>query len=288
MKAFFLFARTEVTFRKYHTTLWLIFDKLCKRLYTSFCCWKGWFLFMKIVDAVWEKRNLGVTAKEVTLDLGDTVDGLDELFELDSEYTVVRVPVGCVDLMFKLNDLGYRFIETMLNIQHGHKDVGSGLDRITKRIAESITYFEMSDNELEELRRQLRGGIFYTDRISLDPEFSAAKAAERYIGWIGDLQSQGGNVFKCVLSGEIFGYFTSKIDGSNVNRVDNVGVYKNYENAGLGVGLVNASIRHACEAGAKMTVSSVSSNNIPALKANLAAGYVITSSQYIYIKHSSY
>ncbi|MCL2222326.1 MAG: GNAT family N-acetyltransferase [Oscillospiraceae bacterium] len=242
---------------------------------------------MKIVDATWEKRNLGVLAKEVTLDIGDTVSDLEQLNRLNSEYTVIRVPAGSVELMFKLEDMGYRFIETIINIQHNHKDIGSTLDRITKRIADSITYFEMNETELSELWQELRGGIFYTDRISLDPAFSVDKAAERYIGWMSDLLSQGGKVLGCIFKDDIFGYFTSKIDAGNVNRVDNIGIYKNYENAGLGVALVNASIRYAQNEGAKMTVSSISSNNMPALKANLAAGYSVTSAQYIYIRHTS-
>lgn len=242
---------------------------------------------MKIIDAVWEKRNLGVITKEIDLDISDTPADLEQLHELDFEYAVVRVPAGCIDLMFKLEDMGYRYIETMLNVQHDLRNIDATFNRITKRVADSITYTEMNEKELSELWKQLSQGIFTTDRISLDPAFAPGKSANRYIGWIGDEISCDSKAYICSLEGKQFGYFISKLYAEKVCYIVNIGLYKEYENSGIGVCLVNASIRQAIEAGAKIVVGgSISSNNIPAIKANLAAGYRIVSAQYIYIKHN--
>jgi GNAT superfamily N-acetyltransferase len=241
---------------------------------------------MIIVDAAWEKRNLGIVVKEVNLDGTETIADLEKIRELDYEYAVVRVPAGAIELMFTIEDLGFHYIESMLSIHHDLKNVGANMDRISKRIADSVTYSEMDEEELTELWEQLRLGIFDTDRIYVDPQFTPEQSANRYVGWFGDELNRGGRIFKCVLNGKTFGYFVSKIDSENVNHVINIGTYKEFQKAGLGVALVNATLRQAAEAGARMSVSGISSNNMSSIKANLAAGYSIVSAQYIYIKHN--
>jgi hypothetical protein len=240
---------------------------------------------MRIIDAVWETRNFGITSKEIDVEPGDKPETLEQIRNLDCDYAVVRVPAGSVEIMFKLDDMGYHFIETILNLQHDHRNIGSTLNSTAKRIADSITYDIMDETELTQLWNQLRMGIFNTDRIYLDPAFTPEQSAIRYINWINDEIARGGNVHKCVLKGNIFGYFVSRINTENVNYVYNIGTYKGYETSGLGVCLVHTSIRQAYEAGAKKTISGLSTNNIPSVTANLAAGYRITTSQYIYIKH---
>jgi len=240
---------------------------------------------MKIIDATWELPNLGVVTKEVNLDADDAVESLEQIRNLDCEYSVVRVPAARVDLMFKLDDLGYRFIETIIHVQHDLKNIGSTLSPVTKRIAESITYAEMNEEDLAELCDQLKAGMFDTDRISLDPMFSQDIAAKRYIKWIKDEVARGGKVFKCVLKGKTFGYFLSRINDENINCVYHIGTYKEFVHAGLGVCLVHTTVRQAFEAGAKRTIGGFSSNNVPSTKANLSAGYQITAMQYVYIKH---
>jgi len=244
-------------------------------------------LFMKIVDAFWEQRNLGVVAKEINFEANDKVSDLDQIRNLDCEYSVARIPAGCIDLMFNLEEMGYRFIETMLDVQHDHKDIGFTLNRVAKRIADSITYYEMNDIDLNELRNQLRLGIFKTDRVSLDPAFSPDKSANRYIGWIGDELTRDGKVYKCIHKDNVFGYFVCRMDGDKVNYVYNIGIYKDQNYAGLGVGLIIASIKQALEAGAKKTISGLSTNNMPAIAANLAAGYRVIGAKYIYVKHNA-
>jgi len=240
---------------------------------------------MKIFDAPWEKRNLGVVSKEINLEIGDMPSDLDSLSDLDCDYAVARVPAGLVPLMFKLEDMGFRFIETILHVAHDHKNIGSSLNSVAKRIADSVTYAEMNENEFEELWGEIRGGIFFTDRISLDPAFSPELAANRYVGWIGDLLERGGKVFKCSLKDDIFGYFTSIISADNFNVVNNIGIYKKYENAGLGMALVNTIIRHSSESGAKKLIGGMSANNLPSLKSQVSAGFQITGIDYIYVRH---
>jgi hypothetical protein len=60
---------------------------------------------MKIVNAIWERRNLGVRCIEVTLEATDAVpDVKSTLAGLDTQYLVIKVPAGRSDLMFCLSE----------------------------------------------------------------------------------------------------------------------------------------------------------------------------------------
>ena len=48
---------------------------------------------MKVIDAVWEKENLGVETKEVVIDHGDCKrNALKFLETVSAEYVVVKIP----------------------------------------------------------------------------------------------------------------------------------------------------------------------------------------------------
>ena len=50
---------------------------------------------MKVIDAVWEKRNLKVDTVEVEIELDDSLDGITEVLETVErkyQYIVVKVP----------------------------------------------------------------------------------------------------------------------------------------------------------------------------------------------------
>jgi len=51
---------------------------------------------MKITDAYWEKRNLGITCTEIIIENGDQLSHLEEINDVLEcvEYVVVKVPVA--------------------------------------------------------------------------------------------------------------------------------------------------------------------------------------------------
>ncbi|MDR3349541.1 MAG: hypothetical protein LBO03_08085 [Acidaminococcales bacterium] len=239
---------------------------------------------MEIIDAVWEKRNLGVVAKEINLAANDTLSDLEQLRGLDCEYAVARVPAGAIELMFQLEDMGYRYIETMFAVRHDLKNIGATLDRITKRFADSISYRRMADADLAELKRQLKLGVFHTDRVYVDPHFTKEQSAQRYMGWIADALENGYEPYKCMFKGKAVGFFVSRLKKDG-NHGLFIGVYKEFEAAGFGTSVLAAQLRHAAEAGAKTLCGAVSSNNMSSLRMNLYLGGQITSARYVYVKH---
>jgi hypothetical protein len=174
----------------------------------------------------------------------------------------------------------------MFDIRFNLKDDVTGLSPVIKRISDSITYSLMDAGDLEELNRQFKLNIFYTDRVYVDPHFTREQAAQRYIGWANDLVVGGAKAYKCMLKDKPVGFFISKFDGEE-NDVVFVGVYSEYAQSGLGLGVIVASLREGKETGAAFSRGSVSSNNMPSMTSHLAIGYRITGAACNYVKHNN-
>jgi hypothetical protein len=240
---------------------------------------------LKIIDAVWEKRNLGVSAREVSLEQTDTAADLAGLADLDCSYAVVKVPAGKIDLMFKLEDLGFRFIETMFDLRHDLRDIGGGLSGVVRRLTDSVRQAEMDSADLAELFRQFHRNIFYTDRIYIDPAFTAEQAARRYTGWINDEMERGAVACKCLFKERTVGFFVMRIDEKKVGHLILAGLYRGYENSGLGLGVGLAEVRAARARGCSYCLGRCSSNNLAAMNMNLGLGFRVVAAKYIYVKH---
>jgi hypothetical protein len=241
---------------------------------------------MKIIDAVWEKRNLGVSAKEVSLDAGDTLADLEQLRGLGCEYAVVRVPAGEIEKMFKLEDMGYRYIETQFGLKHNLKDIESSCGDFTKRLMANLTYSPMNDEDKSELRRQLKLGMFTTDRIYADPGFTAEQSANRFVGWTTDEFARGAKAYKCMFEDKAVGFFLTRRQDNNVFYAILAGLYDGYKTSGLGLGVFLSNVIEAAKQGGSRIETSVSSNNLLSLKTHLMAGYHVVSLTNVYVKHN--
>ena len=72
---------------------------------------------MKIVNAVWEKRNIGVTTIEITIDKTDAISDIEKmLMDTEAEYIVVRLPIDKIDVSYMLQKMNYVYIETMYHL----------------------------------------------------------------------------------------------------------------------------------------------------------------------------
>ena len=70
---------------------------------------------MKIIDAIWEKRNLGVKTTEILIQAGDKIEDYSlvekEIIDNQTKYIVVKTPVNLKEYIWGLPKLGYNFIE---------------------------------------------------------------------------------------------------------------------------------------------------------------------------------
>ena len=74
---------------------------------------------MKIINATWEKRNFDMDTYEISLDKKD-LRNFDETYKKIEEqnyknaYVIIKLPVGDIEAVHKLEDAGFRFLETQL------------------------------------------------------------------------------------------------------------------------------------------------------------------------------
>lgn len=240
---------------------------------------------VKIIDAIWEQRNLGVTCVEVAVEPGDSVAALrDALTTRTVQYAVVKLPAGRVDAMFALTELGFTFIEGLINVTWKLGPIE--LPKLQQRLDDGVGYALMDNDDQDQLWRELRSGIHDTDRVAIDPRFSKEKAGERYVGWIQDELARGTDVFKMTLKGNAVGYFTMKHLGDGVYYPFLGGMYQSHRNSGLGFLVAHKPKHELVKRNGKQISTYISTNNEPTIRMHVAHGFHFGQVTYVYVKHS--
>ena len=78
---------------------------------------------MKIVEAIWEKRNLGVECRELHIEDADTAQEIEKACSAvgEKEYMVARVPSANFEAAAFFGQRGYRFIEAAVTLENDLK-----------------------------------------------------------------------------------------------------------------------------------------------------------------------
>ncbi|NLC78979.1 MAG: GNAT family N-acetyltransferase [Ruminococcaceae bacterium] len=241
---------------------------------------------MKIIDAVWEKRNIGVETKEIILENEDTVEAVRSTLEIEhSPYVVVKCPSERMDLRYLMTQLGFSFVECSIKITHNLKDIA--LTGVQKRLIDSVSYAPMKDGDIEQLYDEIRGEMFTTDRVSMDPFFTHEKSANRYICWLDDEVKRGAELFKLVYKGDTVGFFVIKETQPGIYYPFLTGMYKKYRNTGLGFVYISKPIEEIVKRNGKGISSFISTNNSSALRMHAATGFRFEDVNYVFVKHNN-
>ena len=242
---------------------------------------------MKIIDAYWEKRNLGVSAIEIIIEPNDKINIINEITPLFSSvgYCVVKVPPTRVDFIAKITNSGFLFIETQINIEHDLKMID--LPDPFSRFNCELTYEQMDEQCFEILLDELEQDIFDTDRIALDKNFPQGTSAKRYANWITDEFSRGTEIYNIVQGIHKIGFFSLQKKSENMYSLPLGGLYKSYKASGLGFAIAQKPLEIAFARGARKVVTSNSSNNLGSLKCHLLCGFSIASFLYVFVKHTN-
>jgi len=239
---------------------------------------------LKVTNATWEKRNLGVDCNEINIEDKDTVESVKKELPLnETQYTVVKVPSGEFDMMFLLQELGYTYIESSINLVHDLKEIR--LNPLQKRVMDSISYSKMNNKDIDKLFAEIRKGIFTTDRIYIDPYFTHDQAANRYINWISDELDKGSEIFKLTYKSDSIGFFTFKDIGNNTCYPFLAGMYKDYLKSGLGLSTIEKPLKEAKKRKFIKYSTFISSNNISTFSAHVALNFSFKQIYHVYIKH---
>ena len=244
---------------------------------------------MNIVNAFWEKENLGLSVAEVHFENGE-LPSLESLCALDEyDYIVASVPVLNNQLIHQLENNGYRFLESIISLElfglSSYKPP-SIFDIYTDNI-ESIKVTD--ELKIKKIFDEIDNGIFTTDRIAIDPELGERYSATRFKNWIKNSLLESDRCFLYIVrfDGEEIGFFLIKDLGDNLFTSVIAGLFKPYINSGLGGTVLIAPVLEAKKLNGKKIVTRNSLNNTESLKIHLELGYKLNKGSYVFRKINS-
>lgn len=244
---------------------------------------------MKIIDAFWDTKNLGLNTLEIIIEHNDTAEEVNNLGDLLTErrqgcYTVVKIPSTRPDILASLASPWLRFAESTFDLRLKIEGDNFPVPKLFERIDKKISYCPVRTAEQEQrLELEIRKGIFSTDRISLDPRFGKTVAAQRYLNWLNAEKAKGSELYE-LMQGEVpFGFFALKALGDG--KFDNflAGLYPSYLNAGLGFAMIGKAIEAIHKIGGKGYNTHVSSNNFSVFRLYQHYGFEIHSISYVLV-----
>lgn len=240
---------------------------------------------MYIVNAAWEKRNLGVDCVEFVISRKDDWSKIKKII-LDTtvEYQVAKVPVGEVRAQIEIQECGFKFFET--NIQLERKiDTPHAIPSIYSRFAKDVTYRNATENEIKSILEEVsQGKMFITDKVAQDPYFSAEVAGRRYSLWAKDIIANGGTTVLGLYKGKVASFTIYEAKDDYYSAFIG-GMLSDYRNRGMGFLPLYVTAEQIYDIGGGVLRTGVSSNNLPILKLQLLFGARITEMTNIYIKH---
>ena len=238
---------------------------------------------MKIVNAIWEKRNLGVTCQEVTICKEATKDEITKLNSLSAEYQVVKASVDRPDLIFSLQNMGFIFAEVLFESIHTLRV--PVLDKISSRYVSQVTCDQVDRKNIKKLIINISNGMFATDRVAIDPRFGLECSRRRYVGWINDEVNFGSKVFELKYKNHGIGFFVLNSDAETcLGKLG--GIYEKSKFSGAGILLNYYEIIVARNEGFSKLKAWFSSNNQPIYRINETLGYNTRPLYNVFIKHT--
>lgn len=242
---------------------------------------------MKIVDCVWELRNLGVNTVEVTVERGDKYD--EKVFiQLEDKYgyKVVKVPENMVVFNMGLSSLGYSFIETQIDISMKVKDFNYD-DKWIKRLEPYCSFRDIeTEDSFEETLQRINSEMFVTDRVALDPTFGFLMGCERYKNWITSEYYKGTSKLQQTLfKNEVVGFGMYRIEGKTMHGTLG-GLYSDIK-VPIGVLVPSCRLIQIKKEGLDVDLftTSISSNNKPIWQLYNYFNFKVDGIKYVFIKH---
>jgi len=247
---------------------------------------------VKVVDAVWELRNLGKRTIEVKLEKKDfsrepvevyaDIEDAEKIYH--AEYTVVKMKTGYPQVGWELQKNGFWHVETQICLRAFYDDVKScvfqyeqlysGAEQKTIDTYDDVTYIK---NEIEK-------GIFSTDRIALDPFWGIKVANHRYANWVEDEYKRGSELSYISVEGKNVGFVLHRIE----NKVRNAlltGVFPQFRSGNYGAFVLYAGSASMIKKNIKVSYGDVSSNNPAILALNEMFGSRVRFMYDVYTRH---
>ena len=243
---------------------------------------------MIITDCFWEKRNLGETVIEISLEKEDKLD--DKLLQKynDIDYVVVKVPINKFNCNYILGENGYILSELQMEMTAIMKDFNFN-HKLIKWVYPHVEFKKVDgEDSLSEVLSKIDSSMFTTDRISIDAHFGAEVGCNRYKNWIRDeYDKKKSEIIQFIYRGKHVGFMMYR--ESKITRGLLGGVYPEYQSLGLGLLTPSALPLYIQKNNllASKIVADISSNNKPVWELYESFGYKVTNSHYVFIKHNN-
>ena len=250
---------------------------------------------MKVVDAVWEMRNLGKKTIELTLEDEDFTKSPEEICnsinqiksQYHSEYTVVKVSCGNPWIGNEIIKHGFNQIEMQLHIKATKRDVESAAKMYGHFFKNTKLEKAIDKSSQEHILSEIRKGIFFTDRIALDSKFGIKVANNRYANWAEDEIKRDSGLYYIIVNEKRIGFALHKYEGVNFFGLLS-GLFNDYKNLNLGGNIFFTEIYEEIKKGYRIYYGDVSSNNLTSLRLNEMFGCKIENMCEVYVKHDEY
>lgn len=237
---------------------------------------------MIVKDAVWEKRNLGVTSIEMEVEQKDTEEDVRKVLESAvSQYNVLKVPSNRTDITHLVGEFGYQFVEDMMFLEHNLEPINR--TPLQQRLYDAVKIEPMQEEDFDLLYEEIRNGSFSFDRISNDPYFTKEQAINRFINWLNDERERGAEFLKGVMKGEMTGFFTIREIEDKVYTSALGGTFMKWRRGGLGTNVQTPE--EVKKRGGKKLVLGVSTNNMIQIRALIQNGFFPVRVNHVFIKH---
>lgn len=243
---------------------------------------------MKSVDAVWEKRNLGVSCKEIYIEMSDSMTDIRKYLDtVTEEYQVLFLPVQCSEWLIEVQEYGFQYIESNFDLIKkckGQDYLPETYRKLLKHVSCKVFTAEEEQEFLENLRTKY---FFEKDKISIDPYFSKEKSANRnYWRTMDYLEEKRILKFYEVYYGERpIGFFILEPKERGITEALLSGLYPECRETNLGACVMGEQTREAVRLGADLITMGVSLNNYQSLRVYQSLGYEIKRATNIFVKH---
>lgn len=243
---------------------------------------------MKSIDAIWEKRNLGVSCREIYIETSDSMADIQKYLDtVTEEYQVLFLPVQCSEWLYEIQGYGFQYIESNFDLAKKCKGRDC-LPETHRKLLDHVSCKLLTSEEEREFLENLRTKPFFDkDKISIDPYFSIEKSANRnYWRTIDFLEEKRSLKFYEVYYGERpIGFFILELKERGGIDVYLSGLYPECRETNLGVCIMGEQTREAVRLGADLITTGVSLNNFACLRVYQGLGYEIKRATNIFVKH---
>jgi hypothetical protein len=219
---------------------------------------------VKIVDAFWEERNLGLKVCEIVFEDNEIID-FDAITDLGKsyQYIVAKIPGDSVHLVHNLESHGFIYLENQL-VLYILSDELLNIDKNWEQRFRNVSCEKVSDKkDLDNICDQIMKGLYIKGRISSDPEIKNGISDLRIVNWLNDLfVREDVYIYRLIKDENAIGYFAlEKINNAHYNVIQ-AGIFGDYQNRGFSFLIPLNILKIAYKKGIKGIFAPISSNNI--------------------------